>query len=370
MAANKSNGNDGFIIDIDDERSNGPDGRRGTYDDGLPATYDEFFKLCDKMVDSDIIPFTWSGEYGKAYFRSLLARLMATYEGKEQTLINFTYSGTATHLVDEINNDGTVRLQDPKFITLANGADIYSTAGRYYALKFGEKLFSKQDYYDYSNVRKGTDSHTDAQTRYVLSYYAKTTNKPIAFLIDGTYWENEAYDVGAFTYLYSRKQISRDQTRFAYMPMPKVDASHIGEKEVLVENGSSIVFINANVAKRCPEKIELLKEFLKFVNTDESLAEFVVKTNSFKALDYDLTAQQENQVAYYTKTVLEARRNGDVVFPNDNNEKFINNRPSLNINSTFDSDTWGFAMTALSENVSAKDYFKLIESNLKKKWQG
>ena len=371
FAKNKANGNDGFITGLDDAKSDGPDGKPGTYDDGLPATYDEFFKLCDRMVSSDIIPFTWSGEYGKAYFRSLLARLMATYEGKAQTMINFTYDGTATHLINEIKDDGTVVFENPTTITLANGSDIYSTAGRYYALKFGERIFSKQDYYDYSNVRKSTDSHTDAQMRYVLSYYDKMANKPIAFLIDGSYWENEAYDVGTFTYLYSRKQISRADTRFAYMPMPRVDESQIGvEKEVMIENGSSLVFINANVAKRCPEKIDLLKEFLKFVNTDESLVEFVINTNSFKALNYDLTTEQESKLSFYTKTVLEARRNSDVVFPNDNNEKFVNNRPMLNISSTFDSDTWGFAMTALSENVSAKDYFKNIESNLKTKWKG
>ena len=369
FAADKDNGNEGFIIDLDDVKSNGPDGQAGTYDDGLPATYDEFFKLCDKMVDSNIIPFTWSGEYGKAYFRAFLSRLMATYEGKEQTMMNFTYNGTATHLIKEIKDDGTVVFEEPTTITMANGSDIYSSAGRYYALKFGEEIFSKKDYYDYSNVKKSTDSHTDAQMRYVLSYYEKTTNKPIAFLIDGSYWENEANDVGTFTYLYSKKHISREDTRFGYLPMPRVDESHVGNgKEVMIENGSSLFFINANVKERCPEKIDLLKEFLQFVNTDESLVEFVVNTNSFKALNYDLTPAQENQLSFYTRTVLEARRNSDVVFPNDNNEKYINKRPSLNMASTFDSDTWGFALTALSEGVSAKDYFKNIERNLKTKW--
>lgn len=364
----------GFIDSLSDTRAAGPDGKKGTYDDGLPATYDEFFYLCDEMVSQNIIPFTWSGNYGKAYFNSLLARLMANYEGREQMMLNFTYEGEATHLVDSIDANGNITLKDKTDIGLENGGDIYSTAGRYYALKFAERLFSNKSYYDVNNVENSTDSHTDAQTRYILSSYSKKAkDKPIAFLVDGTYWENEAYDVGAYNTLNNVYKVSREDTRFAYMPMPKVDKTHIGEKEVMIENGSALAFINANVTKRCPEKIDLVKEFFKFMHTDESLVEFAVTTNSFKALSYDVSPAEENNLSYYTRTVLNVRRNSDIVFPNDGNSVFVRKRSSLSINNTFTTNNYQFAMNFFMDNAGntsgkAKEYFNDLVPYLKNQW--
>ena len=40
----------GFVKSVSDARSAGPDGKLETeYDNGLPATFDEFFELCDKV---------------------------------------------------------------------------------------------------------------------------------------------------------------------------------------------------------------------------------------------------------------------------------------------------------------------------------
>ena len=50
---------DDFILTDNATKSAGPDGKTGTYDDGLPATYTEFWQLCDKMVASNVIPFIW-----------------------------------------------------------------------------------------------------------------------------------------------------------------------------------------------------------------------------------------------------------------------------------------------------------------------
>ncbi|MGN1077163.1 MAG: hypothetical protein ACI4ST_01485, partial [Candidatus Gallimonas sp.] len=43
--------------------SAGPDGVAGTYDDGMPATYEEFFALCDYMYrEFSIEPIRWAGK--------------------------------------------------------------------------------------------------------------------------------------------------------------------------------------------------------------------------------------------------------------------------------------------------------------------
>ena len=42
----------------------GQDGVAGTYDDGLPVTYEEFLELLDRMEKRNVIPFTWSSING------------------------------------------------------------------------------------------------------------------------------------------------------------------------------------------------------------------------------------------------------------------------------------------------------------------
>lgn len=366
--SNNSSVNGGFITSLSATRSLGPDGKTGVIDgvdysadDGLPATYEEFFKLCDRMIDCDVIPLTWSGEYGKAYFNYLLEHLFMTYEGKEQTMLNLTYNGTATHLVKSISQNGEVVFEEPTLITSENGYKIYTTAGRYYALKFAEQLFSKRDYYDYTNTSSGADSHTDAQTRYILSNY-DSKQKPIAMLVEGTYWENEANGVGAFNTLKNLYKKDRSETRYAFMPMPKVDASHVGEKDVFTDGSYTLAFINSNVQTRCPEKIELLKEFLKFAYTDESLREYIAYTGSLKGVKYDLTDEDLSKVSYFTKTMIELTKKSEVVYPLFTNAKFSDNQSKLKIGATFSVNNYQFAMNAIKEGVTAKDYFEQITS--------
>ena len=56
FAKETDNGNDGFVVK-GEEKSCGPDGVYGTSDDGLPSSYEEFFKLCDYMVQRGVTPF-------------------------------------------------------------------------------------------------------------------------------------------------------------------------------------------------------------------------------------------------------------------------------------------------------------------------
>ena len=366
--SNNSAINGGFITSLTATRSLGPDGKTGVIDgidysedDGLPATYEEFFKLCDRMVDCDVIPFTWSGQYGKAYYTGVLSRLMMSFEGYDQTLLNFTFDGTATNLVESISDSGEITYKEPTVITPENGYEMYSTAGRYWALKFGEQMFSKRDYYDFEKVASDTDSHTDAQTRFVLSNY-DPAQKPIAMLVEGSYWDNEAADVGAFNALESIYKVSRKDTRFGFMPMPKVDASHVGEKDVLTDGAGTLAFINSNVEKRCPEKIEILKEFVKFAHTDESLREYTVKTNSFKALNYDLTESDKTQLTYFTKSLTNLLERSDVIYQLSTTQKFIDNQSKLELGDGFTVNNYQFAMNGLKDGVSAISYFNQIKS--------
>ena len=57
-----------------------------------------------------------------------------------------------------------------------------------------EDIMSNSAYYS-PDAMDGTTSHTGAELLYVSSI---STNKPIAMLLESTYWENEANDEGYF----------------------------------------------------------------------------------------------------------------------------------------------------------------------------
>lgn len=59
-----------FVADNTVARSAGPDGVEGTDDDGLPATYDEFFKLCEYIKQGAATPLVWTGANYKDYLNS------------------------------------------------------------------------------------------------------------------------------------------------------------------------------------------------------------------------------------------------------------------------------------------------------------
>ncbi|MFR6640367.1 MAG: hypothetical protein ACLUSP_02670 [Christensenellales bacterium] len=59
------------------------DGKPNTDDDGLPATYDEFFALCDKMKSEGVTPICWNG-LAVEYLTDFAKSLAADYDGKQK----------------------------------------------------------------------------------------------------------------------------------------------------------------------------------------------------------------------------------------------------------------------------------------------
>ena len=66
--------------------SKGVDNVAGTYDDGLPATYKQFFQLCAKMKQRGIAPIIWSGMY-EWYTTRFLKQLRVDFDGAEAAVI-------------------------------------------------------------------------------------------------------------------------------------------------------------------------------------------------------------------------------------------------------------------------------------------
>ncbi len=366
FALDKNNGNGGFIFDLEDERSYGPDGRTGVIDgvdysadDGLPATYEEFYQLCDRMKEQGIAPITWSGGYPSEVTKTISA-LHADYEGAEQMMLNLTFDGTATDLVDTVDENGNITLQEPVEITAENGYMLQRQAGKYYALDFFDTIIEREYYADLTF--NTSQSNTGAQEEYLYSRFS-SSKTPIAMLVDGTYWENEAS--GIFTDMVNGgygQAAAKENRRFALMPYPKATQEKLDEQ-------TSPVFMDINystslVSSRIEEyKIPLAYDLLRFLHTDEELCEYTVATNTPKPFQYDLGEEYLDRMTYYGRSLYEMHSTGNIIYPSSNSPVFYRNFSNLTPEfrpwvSTIGTSSYNVPITGLrASGVDAKAYF-------------
>lgn len=365
-----NNGNNGFIFERDDVRSNGPDGKPGTFDDGLPATYEEFFILCDYIQGAGCTPICWTGEHRQGYVQWFCQALAVDYEGLEQMLINYNFTGTAKNLVKSIGADGTVTFEQPKAITNANGYEFYKSAGRYYALDFYQKLTSNTSYY-HSKSFNATQSHMMAQQEFLFSKPEAVS--PIAMLHEGIWWENEAKDAFADIAAQFGDEYGRNSRRIGMMPLPKATKDKVGETFTVLDTHNSLGFVNANCE---PDELALAKLFLQYANTNESIVEYTVTTNTPKALQYTMNETDLAKMSYFGRSVWNIRENCDIVYPFSTNPIFINNQQALSYNSMFESTINGTTYNQIADDLrgtradrkTSKDFFMGIVAKYNKSW--
>ena len=294
-----------FIRKSTEKRSKGPDGQFGTSDDGLPATYDDFFKLCDYMVGMKITPITWNG-VSPSYVNALVESLQADYEGEEQMRINYTASGTATNLIKEFDANGNPVLESAE-ITNENGYLTWTKqAGKYYGLKFVEEITKNTNYYDVGKVTSSGYMQTDAQNALIMDKFIQT-KKPVAMLVDGSWWLNEAKS--SFTAAEQKfgAEAGLQDRKFGFMPLPKATADKVGEKYSVMEVNSATCFVRGSVDKK---KDALIKEFIQFCHTEESLREFTSITYTTKPFAYEMTEEQVDAMPYWGQEMYRLHTEG------------------------------------------------------------
>ena len=334
----------GFIINKDDPKSAGPDGETGTYDDGLPATYDEFFRLCSYIDSMGDMATIWTGSYRSEYLGYLLRSLAVDYEGLTQTLLNYTFNGTAENLVESISDDGTVIKREATPISNRNGYELYTSAGRYYALDFLHRLIFNDEGrytgYFYTNSFTGGMSQTEAQDLYLTSIYE---NERIAMLFDGIWWENEAQDT--FRDMSAGdSSMSRTSRRFGFMPIPKATENEVGDVNTMMDTLYSMAFINSNCVDD-PVTYDLAQKFLMFANTQQSLEEFTMITSAPKGLNYEISEENLQEMSYFGRSVWNVYKNSDIVYPLSTNPLYLNNQSSFEYASTFRTSVNGVTYT-------------------------
>lgn len=355
FADNKDNGNNGFIRNVDDVRSKGPDGEKGTWDDGLPASVDEFFELCDYMVSRGIIPMIWSGQY-PFYFASLMMAFSANYLSAEELMANFTFdsNGVKTEIVTGFNAAGVPQIEK-KEITPENGYDVYAQVAKYYALDFMERIYSNSKYYYAKSTSSSVFSNTDAQDVFVKSKLKGGAEKPIAMLVDGNWWYNEAKTSIEESYTYG---VAAHNRRFGYLPIPTAQTEEQaaeGKEMKLLNRYNSYVFVKASIA---PSKISVAKEFLKFCYQLENLQQFTLDTGLHKAVEYSMTDSQLAELPYETKQIMEYKMEHGSYDARSTSPIYIQNEGEILTASVVNGRPYDYSTDAFKNKVTAKDYFK------------
>ena len=372
----EANLQDLFVVDGTDKeaRSDGPDGVHGTADDGLPATYADFFALCEMMKLDNVTPVMWNG-YALIYLVDMANELWANYEGAEQMSLNFKLEGEATDLVDlsdggiSYDADGSVKLLESTEIDADNAYMLHLQEGKYQAIRFIKELLSDPENY-YSKSFESSFSHLEAQKNFIRGGYETGYGK-VGMLIEGTWWNQEGRsyysDVGNNQF---------QNRRFAIMPLPKADASQIGKPNTKLITVMSAVFINGNCSE---EALPIAKEFLRYLHTDEALNTFTSYTEVMREFDYELTEESLSRMSYFGKSVYDMFKGEE-----SDNYTFMETNPLTELGirnaSLINYRNWGWKNSdgstnpflvyeaASTKNKSAEEYFEEIYLNYRNNW--
>ena len=363
-----------FIEEATDAKTAGPDGLYNTADDGLPTTYDEFFALCE-MISNKCYPITWAGKHEDDYLNWFKTALTANYEGLDQMSLNYSFDGTATNLIS-VDADGNITELADLAIDKDNGYELAKQAGKYYALKFMEKLINGDFTSDDAN--DGTCSQIRAQENFVRSDGSKQIHS--AMLIDGCWWEMEADKT--FNRLQQSTKVDYREN-FAWMPLPMPTqagaadrAAKLSAKEkgfTLTDTHNSLAFIGKDVSA---DVYKLAKDFLLFAYSDESLAEFSMITDTTKALNYTMTEGQKAQMSAYGKSLMEMQEKANIVYTFSKNAFYKANEGTFsqyksNYGSKYTADTESVlvAVDEFRNSITAETYFTGLYLYQQQVWQ-
>lgn len=312
-----------FIVDSGDAKSKGPDGVAGTADDGLPATYADFWNLCQWIVNDGNTPLNWGGDNAtQFYVTALMLQLMANHQGAEEFMRNFTFDGDMKVVsLDDSNNvvmNGDVPATET--VTLSqtgnNGYETFRSEAYYYALTFVKSLMDSVGTYSLEkNVKSPSYDAFAAQRDYIASRAANGKGRQ-AMLIEGSWWDSEA------TSYFSAAGYSKSDCNYGWMPLPAATTEQVGKnKNTMINTIESLCFVKKGLSD---VKKQLAFDFVQLMNCDESLVDFTVQTNAFKDFKYDVSDSAVSGLSPFGQKLYAARENSDLIFPNDNNSQYYN----------------------------------------------
>lgn len=351
------------------EKSAGPNNIPGDYDDGLPSTHDEFTDMMNEMVICGITPFTLAGS--TTYVDSLFIDLWMNEEG-EEALLNYTFDGTATDLID-VATDGTITEISPTQITNENAYMIYKQAGRYRAYQYAKWFVSNPSYFTEESFSL-SQNHVQSLRELLYNAVDRPGKQKPAMAVNGVWWEGEANTIFQDMEAMDSK-FSKANRRFGWMALPFYNQAQSGQsrQQVLATEQETCVFISKNIA---PEKLDLAKKFLQFTSTDAMIvahAEENGAPRSLKVQDISILENSE-KLTTFGKSVVEGMSKSKLIYPVSTNK--FQWHAGLNLHGLFNQATVGAKpytspTRAMYENPSltAIDYFNGIYTTNYNKWQ-
>ena len=360
--SNKYPGTNAFVTSASDKKSCGPDGVFDTYDDGLPSTYQEFYKLMDKMTLNGVTPFVFSFN-STHYSNNLIISLFENYVGAAgvNALFDYTTNGEQIEIVTGFSGDTPTTTS--KALTRENANQIKNSLGMYYASEFAQKVFGNTTNYDTVNT---ATTHLDAMERFMKS--GLDGGNYIGMLLDGNWWYNEATDDGLFSDLVGTYPSTYQEKEFKFMPLPHQYAGTVTPRDdseamaPVLLSGGTYAFISANIPQ---ERVAAAKAFLSFCYGDEELCKATEVSNGvLRAVNYDFSGVVSN-VGSYAQSVFAMRdqaiANNSLVTYTSRDSIFLSNMSYFTISTIsgfWKSGNYLDTYKAFHDGkLSAKDYF-------------
>lgn len=289
------------VGDTTTKKANGPDGEYGTADDGLPATYADFQALLTVITSSGAVPFISNG-YSTDYLTSVATEIWATASGLDEISMNMSLNGSSNTILDldsdgnvQYDEQGNVKVLEKVDITASNAYMLHAQKGKLDAIKF-VKMLMNAGYY--SSSFSPSFSHRMAQKNFINGYENELCDSEIAMLVDGSWWNSEART----DYTTAEERATK---KFANMPIPKPDASQIGENTVRVSERSSLMFVNAYTPKNI---LPAALEFMSYLQSDEAMNTFSVHTDMLRGMNYEIKPENLEKMTYYGQANYEMSR--------------------------------------------------------------
>ena len=307
----------------------GPDGKYGTYDDGMASSLDELVILCEYMKSCSVTPFVLSGKYpdNHAYctdglINSLLGpenmHTMKTFESDAFEVVTGYQDNT------ELWGMSDTKVPTTAIVPVTPSQGYYATwsTARYYNAAFW-KLAVKQNWY--TDAVKRDTSHIEAQAEFIFSGYDSSRPRS-AIMLEATYWINESQERNNFTDFtkmnYGKTGKEREK-EIKWMSLPRelhgtvTEGNGTPETFMFLGAGTLSLF-NANYAGD-PEAEEMVKQWLLFYFSDENI-NFLTAVSGcpLPKIDYELTPESSlyDEEPFY-RDLYSRVNNGIVVSPLD-----------------------------------------------------
>ena len=282
--------------------SAGPDGKEGTSDDGLPATWGDFLTLLER-IRVTCTPFTFAESPSTYQLSRLFNVFWANYEGYDDFMLNYTFKGEDSTL-GEINENNFIKLLDQE--------------GRKAAIKAFYDITANKDNYTAGSVPGGGNDNQIAEDEYIQSH---RFGKRVAMFVENSYWEQEARST--FDKEKPQSVWGYGKRNFKYMPIPRfvgvdgIKDQTNTERVIPASYSESYICMSAkNANKNAEVQAKVAKLFIKFVQQRSQLAKFTANTGCIRPYNYTATKEELALCTHYAQSILKLIEEGARLAPN------------------------------------------------------